>query len=109
MDKAAIIPNKETALEIIGQMRDALQKYGVNPCQIALFGSFLNGNNHAESDIDMLIISDSFKGKNISERIKMTLKAQSEVRKRYVVPMDILLKTSKEYKSQQYFESKIII
>jgi len=109
MDNTAIIPNKETALEIIGQMRDALQKYGVNPCQIALFGSFLHGNTHSESDIDMIIISNSFKGKDISKRINMTIKAQSEVRKRYVVPMDILLKTPEEYENQTYFESKIII
>jgi predicted nucleotidyltransferase len=109
MDNEAIIPNKETAIEIIRCMRDALQKQGVNPCNIALFGSFLHGNHHAESDLDMIIISEAFEGKDLNQRIYMTLNAEKEVIKRYVVPMDILLKTPQEYHSQKYFESKIVI
>lgn len=109
MDREAIIPDKETAIEIIKYMQEALQKNGVKPCNIALFGSFLNENNHKESDIDMIVISESFEGRDILERINMTLRAESEVRKRYVVPMDILLKTPHEYDNQKYFESKIIV
>ena len=110
MDKAAaIIPDLMTVYEIIGQMHKSLQRNGVKPCHIALFGSFLHGNNHSESDMDIIIISDSFEGIDISERINMTLNAQREIRKRYVVPMDILLKTPREYESQKYFESKIIV
>jgi predicted nucleotidyltransferase len=110
MDKtAAIIPDLATVHEIIGHMHKALQKHGVKPCHIALFGSFLHGNNHNESDMDIIIISDSFEGRDISERINMTLNAQREIRKQYVVPMDILLKTPHEYDNQKYFESKIIV
>jgi len=109
MDKEAIIPNKDKALEIILYMHTVLQKHGVKPCQIALFGSFLHGNYHAESDLDMIIISESFEGKDLSARIYMTMNAEIEVRKRYIVPMDILLKTPQEYNSQRFFESKIIV
>jgi len=109
MDNAAIIPDVATVHEIIEQMHQALQENGVKPCHIALFGSFLHGNNHNESDMDIIIISETFEGVDIFERINMTLKAQREIRKRYVVPMDILLKTPEEYDSQKYFESKIIV
>ena len=109
MDKEAIIPDKATALEIIGYMYHSLQKNGVKPCHIALFGSFLHGNNHKESDLDMIVISDAFEGISYDQRIYMIMKAEKEVRKRYVVPMDILLKTPQEYDSQKYFESKIIV
>jgi len=109
MDKEAIIPNKETAIEIVRYMRDTLLKHGVSPCNIALFGSFLNGNYHAESDLDMIIISEAFEGKDLNQRIYMTLDAEKEVVKRYVAPMDILLKTPQEYQNQKYFESKIIV
>ena len=109
MDKEAIIPDKETALEIIGYMHHSLQNNGVRPCHIALFGSFLHGNTHQESDLDMIVISETFEGKDLSARIYMTMKAEDEVRKRYVVPMDILLKTPQEYENQQHFESKIIV
>jgi predicted nucleotidyltransferase len=110
MDKAAaIIPDVTTVHEIIEQMHKSLQENGVRPCNIALFGSFLHGNNHSESDMDIIIISETFEGIDISERINMTLNAQREIRKRYVVPMDILLKTPEEYQSQKYFESKIVV
>jgi hypothetical protein len=41
----------------------------------------------------------------------MTLKAESDVRSRYIVPMDILLKTPKEYEysKKTYFDSEIIV
>ena len=111
MDNAAIIPDKAKALEIIGQMHYSLQNNGVKPCHIALFGSFLHGNNHNESDLDMIIISETFEGKDLSERIYMIMNAEKEVRKRYRVPMDILLKTPQEYNNpnQKFFESKIIV
>jgi len=76
-----------------------------------LFGSFLNGSAHKDSDIDMIIISDSFEGKNLFERINMTLQAESDVRSRYIVPLDIILKTPKEYEysKETYFDSEIIV
>ena len=111
MDKATVNLDKETVCEIVNDMHKALKKYGVKDCHIALFGSFFNGNYHNESDIDMVIISDSFEGRNIFERVDMTLKAESDVRSRYIVPMDILLKTPEEYdfSKQTYFNSEIIV
>jgi predicted nucleotidyltransferase len=109
MDQTPIIPDRETAYQIITYMHGALLKHGVKPCHIAVFGSFLHGNNHTESDLDMIVISEAFEGRDDDQRIHMTIKAEDEVRKRYVVPMDILLKTPKEYQSQKYIESKIIV
>jgi predicted nucleotidyltransferase len=92
-------------------MHKALEKYGVKDCHIALFGSFFKGNHHSESDIDMIIISDSFEGRDLFERVNMTLQAESDVRRRYIVPMDILLKTPEEYaySKNACFDSEIIV
>ena len=111
MDKEPLIKDRETALEIITYMQHVLINQGVKPCQIAIFGSFLHGNNHAESDLDMIVISDAFEGKDLDQRIYMTINAQKEVRERYLVPMDILLKTPQEYNDPQkkFFESKIVV
>ena len=111
MDKEPLIKDKETALEIITYMQKVLIKQGVSPCQIALFGSFLHGNNHAESDLDMIVISEAFEGKDYDQRIYMTINAQKEVRKKYIAPMDILLKTPEEYNNPQkkFFDSKIVV
>ena len=111
MDKAAVNLDKITVYRIIEDMHKTLGKYGIKDNHIALFGSFLEGNSHENSDIDMIIISNSFEGKNLFERIDMTLKAESDVRSRYIAPMDILLKTPQEYdySKRAYFNSEIII
>jgi len=111
VDKDAIIPDRATVEKIIFFMHSTLQKYGIEPCNIALFGSFLKGNNHKDSDMDIIIISETFKGRNLNERIKMISNAELEVRKQYVVPIDILMKTPEEYNNQKmkFFDSKIII
>ena len=105
-----IIANKEKALEIIAYFHAALHRHGV-PCNIALFGSFLHGNYHAESDLDMIIISEKFEGKELLERLDLTRLAEREVMKKYIVPMDVLKKTPQEYNDPQrkMFESKIVI
>ena len=111
MDKTTVDLDKAIVYEIIADMHEALKKHGVKDNHIALFGSFLTGNTHKDSDIDMIIISNSFEGKNLFERINMTLKAESDVRSRYIAPMDILLKTPQEYdySKKAYFNSEIII
>ena len=111
MDKTAVNLDKTVVCEIVKDMHKALEKHGIKDNQIALFGSFLSNNFHANSDIDMIIISNLFEGKNLFERIDMTLKAEADLRSRYVVPMDILLKTPKEYaySKKAYFDSEIIV
>ena len=111
MVKATVNLDKATVFNVLNDMHTTLKKYGVEDNRIALFGSFLNGNAHKDSDIDMIIISDAFEGRNFFERINMTLKAEADVRSRYIVPMDILLKTPKEYdySKKAYFNSKIIV
>jgi len=111
MDKTTVNLDRIAVYEIIKYMHKVLEKYGIKDNHIALFGSFLNGNSNKDSDIDMIIISNSFEGKNLFDRINMTLEAESDVRSHYIVPMDILLKTPKEYADSKktYFNSEIII
>jgi len=111
MVKAAVNLDKATVMKVIKDLHKTLQNYGIKDNRIALFGSFLNGNTHEDSDMDIIIISDMFEDKNLFERIDMTAKAQIDVQHKYVVPMDILLKTPKEYEysKKAYFKSKIIV
>ena len=111
MVKTTVDLDKSTVMKVIEDLHTTLQKYGIEDNHIALFGSFFNGNTHEDSDIDMIIISNSFESKNLFERINMTLEAESDVRSRYIVPMDILLKTPEEYaySKKAYFDSEIIV
>jgi len=111
MDKAAVNLDKGTVFRVIHDLHKILKESGITDNQIALFGSFLSGNIHEDSDIDVIVISSLFEGKNLFERIDMTAKAQISVKRKYIVPIDILLKTPKEYDYSRgaYFDSEIII
>jgi predicted nucleotidyltransferase len=111
MAKAAVNLDKNTVLNVIYLLHKILIDYGIKDNHIALFGSFLNGNTHEDSDMDIIVISSLFEGKNLFERIDMTAKAEIEVMRKYVVPMDILLKTPQEYEysKKAYFDSEIIV
>ena len=109
MDKATVNLDKSTVIHVIKDLHDTLKEYGLKDNHIALFGSFFNGNTHEDSDMDVIVISSLFEGKNLLERVDMTAKAQIDVKRRNVVPIDILLKTPKEYHHHQHFESKIIV
>jgi uncharacterized protein len=49
----AIIKTKQDVLKILHQNRDRLRALGVS--RIGLFGSFVRGEHHPDSDIDLLV------------------------------------------------------
>ena len=49
----AIIKTKQDVMEILHQNRDRLKALGVS--KIGLFGSFVRGEQHPDSDIDLLV------------------------------------------------------
>ncbi|MDR0812353.1 MAG: nucleotidyltransferase domain-containing protein [Paludibacter sp.] len=110
MAQTAVNIDQSVVLNVIRELHLALQKYGLKDNRIALFGSFAKGNFHENSDIDMIVISSDFEGKNLLERIDMTAKAKIDVKRKFVIPMDILLKTPKEYDNskQIYNYSQIL-
>ena len=101
--------DKTTINNVVSYLHESLVANGLKDNRIALFGSALNGNMHSNSDIDIIVVSKNFENKDIFERIDMTSKAQLEVQRKYVIPIDILLKTPQEYQNQNYFESKIVL
>jgi len=111
MVKATVNLDKHTVINVINELHETLKKYGINDNHIALFGSFLTGNTHEDSDMDIIVISSLFENKNLFERVDMTTRAQIDVQRKFIVPMDILLKTPEEYdySKKAYFNSEIIV
>ena len=65
--------DKATALETLNKFRTVLEETGVPVSQLVLFGSFATGTFTENSDIDVVVVSESFKGLNHWQRIeKMT-------------------------------------
>jgi len=53
--------DKKEVREIAARYADEV-KISLRPSSVILFGSYVNGNPHAESDIDIAVLIDGFKG-----------------------------------------------
>jgi len=60
--------DKDTVLKIIQDFGRGLESHGVRIDRIVLFGSYATGTYHEGSDIDLVVVSDSFSGKGYWER-----------------------------------------
>jgi predicted nucleotidyltransferase len=102
--------DKATINSLIVFFKQSLKANGMQDYRIALFGSALSGNMHKDSDIDMIIISKSFAGKDIFERAKMTTQPERDTIRKFKIPLDILTMSPVEYEYSQtaFFKSKIV-
>jgi len=62
MDKASV-------LKIASQFQKGLEASGIRPHKMILYGSFASGADREGSDINLVVISDDFNGKDYWERI----------------------------------------
>lgn len=83
--------------EIIDYLAQQLEQNGVSVDKIVLFGSQLKGNLHIDSDIDIIVVSKSFRDKDIIERAKMISRAHIDTFEKYPEAMDIIMETPEEY------------
>ncbi len=105
MDQAAVNT-------IIGFLESCLKEEGLNNVSIAVFGSALSNTMGPDSDIDLIIISPDFVGKNIHARGKMTMISEIKTLRKFMIPMDVLNLTPEEYDSmvkRNMFPSKVVV
>ena len=57
--------------DIIKQYKESLFKCGFKAERFILYGSFANGNPREDSDIDLVVISESFQKMNLLERLEV--------------------------------------
>ena len=85
----------------IGQfLREQLESNGLSISSIILFGSMADGTDSEESDVDLAIVSDSFKGKDLFERNKLIKQGAMATLKKFLVPIEIITITSDELQDQ---------
>ena len=104
MDQAAINT-------IIRFLESCLKEEGLLDASIAVFGSALTNTMGPESDLDLIIISSDFAGKNIQGRGKMTMVSELKTLRKFMIPMDVLNLTPEEYNSmvqRNMFPSKVV-
>lgn len=77
-------------------MKDSLQQTGLNVQKIIIFRSQANGKYKAGSDIDIIVISNDFKNKDIFKRTRLTKDAEIMTIKKFMIPLDIVTMTPEE-------------
>jgi len=87
---------KKSTLKAVTFMKDRLLQAGINVQKIIVFGSQANGSDNAGSDIDIMVISDDFKNKDIFKRAKLTKDAEIMTIKKFLIPLDIVTLTEEE-------------
>ncbi|MEW5814801.1 MAG: nucleotidyltransferase domain-containing protein [Spirochaetota bacterium] len=93
--------NKKAVLEIIARFRKSVESRGIRVAKLILFGSYAAGAFHEGSDIDIVVISEDFKGKNYWERIELLSDAIYEV----FEPIEAIAMTPAEFESGVSFIS----
>ncbi len=57
--------------EIINRFMKEVERLGVKPQRIILYGSYSKGTQREDSDIDVIVISEDFKNMNLRERLEL--------------------------------------
>ncbi|MBI2434354.1 MAG: nucleotidyltransferase domain-containing protein [Candidatus Hydrogenedentes bacterium] len=82
----------ENAIE---SFREALERHGVHVAKMVLFGSQARGNAREDSDIDLIVVSPDFEGKDFHQRLDILVEALFEVRE----PIEPTAKTPAEWEA----------
>ena len=82
---------------IIDFLKAELELKGIKLSGVALFGSQMKGSANPDSDIDLILISNSYRNKNVIERSDLTMDAEIKTIRKFKIPLDILKMTSVEY------------
>jgi predicted nucleotidyltransferase len=91
---------EKTVLNIVHFLGKCLERNGVNASRIIVFGSSATGAVRKDGDIDLVIVSEDFRGKSILERIKMTGQPEVQTIRKFMVPLDIITMTPEELESE---------
>lgn len=87
-----------TVLNAIKSFRDVLTLKGINIEKIILFGSHADKTADEDSDIDLVVISESFKDMDYWQRIDVLSDAISEV----FQPIEAIGMTQEEFDNRAY-------
>jgi predicted nucleotidyltransferase len=82
---------------IITDYRSKLEAKGIEVKKIILYGSHASGEARADSDLDLVVVSNDFEGMDLWDRLWLLGLARKGIKK----PMEILGFTEEEYESDQ--------
>jgi len=87
--------DKKAVVAIVERFARELQERGIRPKQVILYGSQTSGTATEASDIDLVVISESFSGKSYWERIEVLTDAIYAV----YAPVEAVAMTPEEWQA----------
>ena len=91
---------KRKTLKIVDFLAKCLRDEGLAISKVILFGSQASGHATRESDIDIVIVSGDFRGKDVFGRAQLIKDAEIATIRKFMVPIDIVLFTPEELNSK---------
>lgn len=91
---------KSKVREAVRFFQKCLNETGLHVSKLILFGSQAKGAAQIKSDIDLLIVADDFRAKNIFQRAQLTKDAEIKTIKKFLIPLDIITLTPEEFESE---------
>lgn len=82
----------------IKYLKNLLEKKGLEIDKIILFGSYARGDYKEDSDIDVVVVSEAFKGKGIFEKAKLMGDVEWKLVEKYPIPLDIITMSPEDLK-----------
>jgi len=96
--------DKKECEQIIKKLREVLKKLSQElPVKInrgILFGSYARGEAEEESDLDLILVSESFRGLNYLERINQLLDLEWKLIDALDKPFDLLFYSPEEWERE---------
>jgi len=84
---------------ILKRLKQAFEARDIQIDRLIVFGSQTTGLSHADSDLDIIIISDAFLGKSVFERAQITGQVHWDIVQIFKVPLDLIPMTNSEFDS----------
>ncbi|MEW6685786.1 MAG: nucleotidyltransferase domain-containing protein [Candidatus Edwardsbacteria bacterium] len=84
--------------ETLKEFKSVLEAKGIKVYRLILFGSYATGKTRRQSDIDIAIISESFKGMNLLQRLETIGLILAKAR--IMEPIEALGYTKEEFASK---------
>lgn len=88
--------DKNLVLDIISRFKELLIKKGIQIDRILLYGSYANGTQRAGSDIDIVVISDSFTCMDYWQRIDVLADVIGDI----FQPIEAIAMTNEEWNNK---------
>jgi len=84
-------------VKVVKYFVECLERDGIKVNKIVVFGSQSKGTASEDSDIDLIIVSENFRRKNLFKRADMVYRAYGETVREFIVAMDIIMETPEEF------------